>query len=142
MDPVIEVLKYLYELRNAPMFRGYPDDYLFSDWYNRPLTTDFMRTWVKGWRDKLPGYSTSQQERILLHTCRKTFCNLLYQCGWDMIKIGAYGNWKVPTSIGHYYCPSEEVALSICPIILSIVVSKERKDTFFDLDVFDRRSFL
>jgi len=136
MDPAIEVLKYLTLFKDSPMFRGFPSNYLFSDWYGRPLTANFMRTWVKQWRNDLPGYSDAQTKRILLHTCRKTFCNLLYQCGWDMIKIGAYGNWAVPNSIGHYYCPSEEVALTICELITSIQVSKERENWFYDMDVF------
>ena len=90
--------------------------------------------WINKWKYELPYYEEEQSTRVVIHTVRKTFCNLLYRVGWDMVRISCYGDWSVPTSLTFYYQYMPHEALQIAKLLFNTSEITDRANIVCDLD--------
>ena len=133
-DPVIALINYLRKLKFTLKFPQNPNDFVFRNIHKQPLSTGYISSWIKQWKFNVPHYDKDQQMRILLHSMRKTFCQHMYEIGWDMVKIGCYGNWAVPTTLIFYYQYTQHEALSIAKLLLFAPNNTSRSGLICDLD--------
>ena len=135
-EPVIELLKYIKQLKAVYNLPCKPTDYAFRNANNRPITVEFISKWMSEWKYLLPVYEYDRDlcKRVVLHSARKTFCNLLYRAGWDMVRISCYGTWSVPSSLIFYYQYLPTEALRITRLILIKKELTDRKNIICDLD--------
>ena len=91
---------------------------------------------MKQWKYELPeyNYDTDLCKRVVIHSARKTFCNLLYRTGWDIVKISCYGIWSCPSSLTFYYQYMPSKALRITRKILIETELTDRANINCDLD--------
>ena len=133
-DIIPHLLDYLIILRFKFNWKLSENDFLFRNSLNQPLKTPVVRDWIKRWKSIIPNIDTEKRNNIFIHSGRKTFCNLLYQAGWDMVKIAAYGEWSVPTAVACYYLPTQQEGLKIANLIFSAETGYLSRNYIFDMD--------
>ena len=132
MDPVLEIVSMVSNMARINQLKG--EEYLFSKYNGKPLTYNEMARWVLEWRGKLQGLTTEQKNRVRLHTIRKTFANLAFRAGLDMLKIATYGTWALPTAITIYVNYDMQYAIGLAYKLLYGRIIKARKEISINMN--------
>ena len=130
-DPVYELAKVLCTSGHIMVNRE--DDYLFRLYNGKPVNYDDMFRWVLLWREEVKGLTHEQRLRVRLHTIRKTFANLAFGSGMDMLAIATYGYWAIPTAMIVYVQFNVKEAMRI-PYRLLLQKPKRGKDKRVDMN--------